>query len=101
MAEATSSTNVRLTFLRSLFATLEHAWPAAGGALADRIFCTAPRHRAPEREREALASARPFRVRMGRRQLQAWRWGRGPVVLLLHGWGGRGGQLSAFVEPLL
>ena len=28
-------------------------------------------------------------------------WGAGPVVYLVHGWGGRGSQLASFVEPLL
>ena len=28
-------------------------------------------------------------------------WGDGPVVYLVHGWGGRGSQLASFVEPLL
>jgi len=28
-------------------------------------------------------------------------WGEGPVVYLMHGWGGWRGQLGAFVEPLL
>lgn len=31
----------------------------------------------------------------------AWRYGAGPAVYLLHGWGGRGFQLSAFVAPLV
>lgn len=30
-----------------------------------------------------------------------WRYGEGPVVYLLHGWGGRAFQLSAFVGPLV
>ena len=28
-------------------------------------------------------------------------WGSGPVVYLMHGWGGRGSQLAAFVDPLV
>ena len=28
-------------------------------------------------------------------------WGSGPIVYLLHGWGGRRGQLGAFVDPLV
>ncbi len=28
-------------------------------------------------------------------------WGEGPVVYLVHGWGGRGSQLAAFVQPLV
>lgn len=31
----------------------------------------------------------------------AWRYGAGPAVYLLHGWGGRAFQLSNFVAPLL
>lgn len=31
----------------------------------------------------------------------AWKYGAGPVVYLLHGWGGRGFQLSSFVHPLV
>jgi len=27
-------------------------------------------------------------------------WGRGPVVLFVHGWSGRGSQVAAFAEPL-
>lgn len=94
-------TNVRLTLLRILFSTLERVSPVAGGAVAARLFCTAPRYPAPAREREILAGAEAFRVRVGRRHIQAWRWGRGPVVLLMHGWGGRGAQLGSFVAPLL
>jgi pimeloyl-ACP methyl ester carboxylesterase len=35
--------------------------------------------------------------------LIGWRWGRrhDPVVVLVHGWGGRGTQLKGFIEPLL
>ena len=32
--------------------------------------------------------------------VETWVWGAGPSVLLVHGWGGRGAQLGAFVEPL-
>ena len=31
----------------------------------------------------------------------AWKYGAGPAVYLLHGWGGRGFQLSGFVGPLV
>jgi len=30
-----------------------------------------------------------------------WTWGQGPTVLLVHGWGGYGGQMQPFVEPLV
>jgi pimeloyl-ACP methyl ester carboxylesterase len=34
------------------------------------------------------------------RPLAAWRWGKGPAVLLVHGWGSRGSRLASFVAPL-
>lgn len=56
-----------------------------------------PRLRLKERDREALASARPFRFGRGRR---AWSWGQGPLVILVHGWGGRGAQLAPLARQL-
>jgi pimeloyl-ACP methyl ester carboxylesterase len=81
-----------------------------GTSLAERLFTTPRRHPRPERERDILASGRPFQVDVqlrsprwnGQRvRVAAWRWGFGPTVLLVHGWEGRGSQLGAFVEPLV
>jgi pimeloyl-ACP methyl ester carboxylesterase len=33
--------------------------------------------------------------------MQAWAWGEGPTVLLVHGWNGRATQLGGFVGPLV
>ena len=63
------------------------------------LFRKAPRHRDTEEEREALARAESHPVLDGRR-VAAWRWGRGPAVLLVHGWGSRGSRLMSFVAPL-
>jgi pimeloyl-ACP methyl ester carboxylesterase len=40
-------------------------------------------------------------VDAGREILRGVRLGRGPAVLLVHGWGGRSSQLAAFAPPLL
>ena len=81
--------------------SLSHLAPGAAAWTAERIFLTPPRHRAPERERDLLARARPGTVRVDGRRIATWTWGSGPRILLVHGWGGRGGQLGAFVEPLV
>ncbi|HET6922588.1 MAG TPA: alpha/beta fold hydrolase [Anaeromyxobacteraceae bacterium] len=86
--------------LRAAFALLGRVAPGTAGAMAERLFLTPPRHAAPAREREALAGAVPFEVRLGRTALRAWRLGEGPAVLLCHGWGGRGAQLLSLGEPL-
>ena len=39
-------------------------------------------------------------MRSGKQQLAVWKWGNGPRVLLVHGWGGSAGQLDAFVVAL-
>ena len=48
-----------------------------------------------------MTGAARFVVPFGRERLVAWAWGRGPVVLLAHGWNGRGTQLAGFVRPLV
>jgi hypothetical protein len=82
-------------------AGLSHVAPGAAAWAAERIFLTPPRHAAPERERDLLARARPGTVRVDGRRIATWTWGTGPRIVLVHGWGGRGAQLGAFVEPLV
>lgn len=102
------STNVRshrmprwLPLARAGNRALSVAAPALAARLAERLFLTPPRarRRAGELGLLATASARPMRV--GGRRIETWTWGSGPAVLLVHGWGGRGAQLGAFVEPLV
>src|SRR5262245_3439937 len=75
--------------------------PSFAARVAERLFLTPPRHRRPAAEIALLeqAAARPLVVN-GRR-VEMWKWGRGPVVLLVHGWSGRGAQLGGFVAPLV
>lgn len=77
--------------------------PALAARLAERLFCTPPRSPASSPVRTFLASGRRFEVRVEGRRVVGWRWGNGggPVVYLVHGWGGRGGRLAAFATPLL
>lgn len=53
--------------------------------------------RSRERERDWLEGAKPFKVA----GLQGFVAGNGPVILLVHGWGGWASTLGAFVEPLV
>jgi pimeloyl-ACP methyl ester carboxylesterase len=98
-------TNVRASWeewLRRGFKALGNLSPALAAALAARLFLRAPaRRKNSDRDREVLAAATPFEVEFDGETLRAWRWGHGPVVLLVHGWGGSAGQLRAFVAPLV
>ncbi len=91
--------------LRRGFSAARALSPALAARLAERLFLTPPRHPVPPAERDALAAGRPFRIPFRGSRLAAWAWGPrqglAPTVLLLHGWGGRAGQLRGFVEPLI
>jgi pimeloyl-ACP methyl ester carboxylesterase len=52
-------------------------------------------------EREALESGERLSLEGPSGALAAYRWGQGPLVLLVHGWNGRATQLGAFVPPLV
>jgi pimeloyl-ACP methyl ester carboxylesterase len=86
---------------RLAFSMLEPTASRLGGAWAERLFFTPPPSRLSPRLAALLASADAFRVPFGSSVLATWRWGAGPRVFLVHGWGSRGAHLGAFVEPLL
>ena len=84
-----------------LVKTLAAVFPDAGSRLAERLFFTPVRHKTPDREKSILRSGRREWLEFRGNRIAAWRWGEGPTILLAHGWSGRGGQLAAFVEPLV
>lgn len=88
---------------RSGFRALSALAPERAVDAALRRFGDAPRGARSEAEWETLERAEHFVVPFASGRLAAWRWGPqdAPRVLLMHGWGGRGGQLRAFVAPLL
>ncbi len=54
---------------------------------------------ASEKRMQLRASERSLDV--NGRQIKVWKWGKGPTVILVHGWNGRGLQLHRFIDPLL
>lgn len=100
-------TNVRssvprtVQFARFAFETVGPRLPALATSWAERLFLTPGRYRPRDRERYALSTGRALDVPSGFGRLAAWSWGAGPVVVLVHGWGGAGAQLTAFVPSLV
>jgi pimeloyl-ACP methyl ester carboxylesterase len=64
------------------------------------LFRRPPRHRDSESERAALEGGERLDLALDGRAVAIWRWGRGPAVLFVHGWGSRGSRLAPFVAPL-
>jgi pimeloyl-ACP methyl ester carboxylesterase len=65
------------------------------------MFRTPPKYTRLRREERELDAAAFSRTRMDDRYLPTWKWGTGPPVLLVHGWGGHAGRLTPFVRPLV
>jgi pimeloyl-ACP methyl ester carboxylesterase len=84
--------------IRFFFAILGRISPALAGMLAAKLFARPRRHERPDRERALIARGTRVPLPDG---LSATAWGAGPVVLLVHGWEGRGAQLGAFVDPFV
>jgi pimeloyl-ACP methyl ester carboxylesterase len=99
-ARADSGTSVRLRAERALLLVLVRVAPSLAAALAERMFFTPPPARG-SRGLAVLRRAEAMELAVDGRRVAAWRWGSGPAIGLLHGWGGRAAQLSSFVDPLL
>lgn len=76
--------------------------PAIAGRIAYNLWFTPTRFKTPASERDALESAVVDFHRIKNQNIATFSWGQsGPVILLVHGWSGRGTQLGSFVEPLI
>ncbi len=86
--------------VRTAFGVLERVAPSVGGRWAARLWLTVPRFRGRSRP-GVIPPGEPFTVEVAGRTVVGTAWGAGPVVYLVHGWGGVGSQLHSFVAPLV
>lgn len=93
--------SARLWAVRAAFGTVGRVAPGVAARWAETIFCTPPRHEPRRAEEAFIATGKGFGVTWEGQRLAAWEWGRGPTVLLVHGWGSRAGRLSGFAAALV
>src|SRR5688572_5086939 len=100
MSRPQKSTIVRFkdSAQRSFFRLADLALPDLAGRIARDLWFTIPPALPPTRLPEG---GEPFEVESLGSAVRGHVWGAGPVVYLVHGWGGRGSQLSSYVEPLV
>ena len=79
---------------RALFRAADLLAPNLAGRIARDIWFTVPPRLAATPLPEG---GRPFEVESLGAVVRGHVWGDGPVVYLVHGWGGRGSQLASFV----
>jgi pimeloyl-ACP methyl ester carboxylesterase len=85
--------------VRTAFGLLDRFAPGLGARWAERIWFTLPKPgSAPG---PAHPGARRFLTSVEGHAVAGEAWGDGPPIYLVHGWGGRRGQFTAFVGPLL
>ena len=102
---AENSTNVRtkmaLWGVRATARSLGAVAPGLAASWGERLFLTPRRTRRSRTAEAVLAKGRQRVLKLAGEQVAVWSWGEGPRVLLVHGWSGYGGQLTAFVAPLV
>ncbi len=98
LVDGAMSKSRRKILARRALAAFSHISPGWSAKIAAKWFMTPQFFAAPAREAKFLETA------TGRDKVngcEVWRWGKGPKVLLVHGWSGRGAQMMSFVEPLV
>ena len=99
-ANPLSRVDARIVGLRLGFQLLGPLAPARAARIAERLFTRPPQHPLRPQEEAFLETGERFSVAHAGVQLAGWSWGRGPVVLLMHGWGSRAGRFRLFVPEL-
>jgi len=99
------STNVRekkfgRPLLNILFEGLWRYAPGLSKQIVKRLFFAPARYPIRPLEKKYLRQGRAFEIRVNDSRVKCWKWGRGPGVLLAHGWNGRGIQLHCFIQSL-
>jgi pimeloyl-ACP methyl ester carboxylesterase len=89
------------TTVRSLFYGLQAFSPGLAAQLAAVAMFRTSRRKPDDWESRVTAGAEQLRIDGPTGSLALQRWGKGPLVILVHGWNGRGSQLGGFVAPLV
>ncbi len=75
--------------------------PSLAARFGESLMFRTRRRAKKDDERALLARAERSSVATAHGTLPVWQIGRGPSVLLVHGWNGHGSQLAPLVEPLV
>jgi pimeloyl-ACP methyl ester carboxylesterase len=87
-----------LKFVRWFFPLLEKTVPFLAHRYFIKIFFTPLNYKTPEKELVWEEKSQKFSVLASGKRIQCYSWGKGPVILLIHGWAGRATQFRKFIE---
>lgn len=69
--------------------------------LVKHLFSVPPRAPLTAEQETLLRLGERFELTVRGRRVIGWKWGKGPMVLFVHGWGERGARFHGFVAPLV
>ena len=84
-------------FLSSLWRVAPHA---TKNIVLNRFFKPIS-HPLTPMETQYIENATSFHIQIHDKEIRCWKWGRGPGILFVHGWNGRGVNLASFFKPML
>jgi pimeloyl-ACP methyl ester carboxylesterase len=90
-----------LRLIRLAFRLFGPLFPGLFSHWAYWLWTRTHRYPEPAREKRMRLRASEHLLFVNGQEIRAWSWGEGPLVLLVHGWNGRGLQMAGFVKPLL
>jgi pimeloyl-ACP methyl ester carboxylesterase len=86
--------------VRRAFGMLERLAPRLGARWAIELWCTPPAVEMSLRMPPGVMPGEPVEAAWSGHRVAGESWGDGPVVYLVHGWGGCRAHLGVFVKPL-
>ncbi|ORW95290.1 alpha/beta fold hydrolase [Mycolicibacter terrae] len=87
--------------VRQAFWLLERVAPAIGSRWATELWCTPPVMESSLRMPPGVPPGQPLEAHWNGHRVVGEAWGEGPLVYLVHGWGGRRPHLGMFIKPLV
>jgi pimeloyl-ACP methyl ester carboxylesterase len=87
--------------VRRAFGLLERVAPGVGARWAVELWCTPPAVEMSLRMPPGVSAGEPVEAEWSGHRIAGESWGAGPVVYLVHGWGGCRAHLAVFVKPLV
>jgi pimeloyl-ACP methyl ester carboxylesterase len=90
-----------ITLVRNGFRFFSRAAPPLAAVVGYRLLSTPPQARERPWQRQLRAQALTTQLVFGSGHLAVYSWGRGPCVLMVHGWGARATHMGKMIMPLV
>jgi len=90
-----------LKVVQWIFPRLERSIPSLAHRFFITIFFTPLNYRVPDKERAVEKEAEKFFIDVQGRKICCYSWGKGPLILLVHGWAGRATQFRKIISRLV